>query len=136
VRAGLDPITEYQVAIRYATNGSESRERITFRGLPIPESVNHAGRTTNFFGHVTSVRLARLETDGVLKHVGRLTQLERLTISVRAISDAELAPLQALNNLSFLDLSKLSHLQLFATQASCAGVQELKQAVPGLVIVR
>jgi hypothetical protein len=90
----------------------------------------------DFFGHVTSVRLARLETDGVLKHVGRLTQLERLTISVRAISDAELAPLQALNNLSFLDLSKLSHLQLFATQASCAGVQELKQAVPGLVIVR
>ena len=37
----------------------------------------------DFFGHVTSVRLARLETDGVLKHVGRLTQLDGPIIPLR-----------------------------------------------------
>jgi hypothetical protein len=58
----------------------------------------------------------------------RLTCYQYLNLSGTRVSDAGLVHLKG--------LTKLSHLQLFATQASCAGVQELKQAVPSLVIVR
>ena len=60
----------------------------------------------DYFGHVTRVRVLGLwtGTDIVSAHVGRLTQLEKLSMVASALSDTDLAHLKGLTNLTSLEL--------------------------------
>jgi hypothetical protein len=96
----------------------------------------------DFFGHCTSVRLNRIETDTVMAQVGRLAQLDRLTVSATTLSDGELTHLKDLTNLDFLSLdgthvsdvglahlnrlTKLSSLNLRGTRVSNNSLAQLK----------
>jgi hypothetical protein len=95
----------------------------------------------DYFGHVATVQLNRLETEGVIAQVGRLSQLEWLTVTARNVRDADLANLRGLAKLSYLDfggthvsdaglmhlggLTNVSYLDLRNTRVSDAGLAHL-----------
>jgi hypothetical protein len=94
----------------------------------------------DFFGHVTSVWLQPAPTDEAIVEVGVLTQLERLQLVGRFISDGELAHLKGLTKLSNLclyavsdagmahltGLTKLKILMISGPQVTDAGLAHLK----------
>jgi hypothetical protein len=97
----------------------------------------------DYFDHVTEVWILSHSTapDAALVHVGRLTQLQRLTLYRSSLSDAGLANLKGLTKLSYLNLgetqvtdtwlanlkglTKLSCLDLGGTQVTDAGLADL-----------
>jgi hypothetical protein len=74
----------------------------------------------DFFGHVTHVDLSGSSrpADTVLAEVGRLNQLQSLSLGFASVTDAGLVHLEGLTNLSFLVLN--------GTQAADAGLVQLK----------
>jgi internalin A len=105
----------------------------------------------DYFGHVTFAAISGSSLDADIEQVGRLTQLQYLYLASPR-SDADLAHLHGLNQLSQLDLmpteitdaglahlkglTKLSVLRLRSTQVTDAGMKELKRALPRLTITR
>jgi hypothetical protein len=105
----------------------------------------------DFFGHVTSVDLtgSSMTTDAMLAEVGRLNQLQQLSVHT-SVTDAGLVHLKGLTNLSSLGvagtqvtdaglmhlkgLTNLSLLFLGGTRVTDAGMNELKRTLPGLTI--
>jgi hypothetical protein len=105
----------------------------------------------HYFGQVTAVGLASSSTaDATLAQVGRLTGLRFLTLPGSNVTDAGLVHLKQLTKLSRLDLrdtqvsdaglahltglTKLTRVYLFGAKVTDSGVNELKRALPGLVV--
>jgi hypothetical protein len=103
----------------------------------------------DFFSHATNASLGEKGTDALLVQVGRLSRLQRLNVNqppaqslvygagrpsclqrlsvgTSSVSDAGLAHLKGLAGLSILTLLR--------TQVTDAGVKELRQALPNLII--
>ncbi len=96
----------------------------------------------DYFGHVTSVRLGRFESSSIVSQIGGLARLQRLRLVAPSFSDAGMADLNKLTELTSLDLrgtkvtdaglvhlaglTKISVLNLDDTQVSDAGLLHLR----------